>query len=130
MLVFTSIVCSYTAEDDVGLRAAFYDLLTQKYELVERKLDLAVSTAVFAFDNLTAGQDNYVKMYVVDTIENVTTREEYVSIVDFTPPTVNLFTTTSHTPGHITADVNVTDDSGAEVFFPPRSTGFLTWTPS
>ncbi len=55
-------------------------------------------------------------MYVVDTSENVTTREEYVSIVDFTPPTINLFTTTSHVAGQITLDVNVTYNSGGDIF--------------
>ncbi len=81
-----------------------------------RKLDLAVPSAVFAFDDLTAGQDYYVKMYVVDTSENVTTRAESVSIVDFTPPTVNLFTTTSHTRYTITVDVDITDNSGGGVY--------------
>jgi hypothetical protein len=55
MPVFTSIVCEYTAEDDLGLRTASCEALTQNYELVERKLDLAVPTAAFVFDNLTAG---------------------------------------------------------------------------
>ncbi len=114
MPVFTSIVCEYTAEDDLGLRSASCEVLTQNYELVERKLYLAVPTAVF--ENLTAGQDYNVKLYVVNTSENVAPREEYVSIVDFTPPTINLFTTTSHTPGHITVDVNVTDNSGGGMF--------------
>ena len=100
MPLLTSIVCSYTAEDDVGLRTASCEVLNQNYEVVKQKLDLAVPSAVFTFDDLTAGQDYYVKMYVVDTSENVTTREEYVSIVDFTPPTINLFTTTSQTGTH------------------------------
>jgi hypothetical protein len=86
MPVFASIVFEYTAEDDVGLRTASCEVLTTNYELVERKLDLAVPTAAFVFDNLAAGQDYYVKLYVVDTSENVTTREEYASIVDFTLP--------------------------------------------
>ena len=34
-----------------------------------------------------------------------------------TVPTINLFTTASHAPGHITVDVNVTDDSGGGVFY-------------
>jgi hypothetical protein len=55
-------------------------------------------------------------MYAVDTNDNITTREEYTQIVDVTVPTINLFTTTSHVPGHITVDVNVTDDSGGGVF--------------
>jgi hypothetical protein len=114
--VFTSIVCEYTAEDDVGLRTVSCEVLTQNYELVERKLDLAVPTAAFVFDNLTAGRDYNVKLYVVDTSENVATREEYDSIVDFTPPTIHLFTTTSHVAGQITLDVNVTDNSGGDIF--------------
>jgi hypothetical protein len=115
MPFFTSIVCSYTAEDDVGLRTAFCEVLNQNYEVVEHKLVLAVPTAVFAFDDLTAGQDYYVKIYVVDTSENVTTREESVSIVEFTPPTVNMFTTTSHTRYTITVEVDIADNSGRGV---------------
>ncbi len=91
-------------------------MLTSNYELVERKIDLAVPTAAFVFDNLIAGQDYNVKLHVVDTSENVSTREENVSIVDFTPPTINMFTTTSHTRGHITVDVNATDNSGGYTF--------------
>ena len=32
-----------------------------------------------------------------------------------TAPTINIFTLTSHVPGHNTVDVNVTDDSGGGV---------------
>jgi hypothetical protein len=74
MSLFTSIICEYTTEDDVGLRTASCEVLTSNYELVERKLDLAVPTAAFVFDNLTAGQDYNVKLYVVDTSE--TSRRE------------------------------------------------------
>ncbi len=116
MPVFTSIVCEYTAEDDVGLRIASCEVLTSNYELVERNFDLAVPTAAFVFDNLTAGRDYNVKLYVVDTSDNVATRKAYVSIVDFTPPTINLFTTTSHVAGQITLDVNVTDNLGGDIF--------------
>jgi hypothetical protein len=55
-------------------------------------------------------------MYAVDTNDDITTREEYTELVDTTIPTISLFTTTSHVPGHITVDVNVTDDSGGAVF--------------
>jgi len=55
-------------------------------------------------------------MHAVDTNDNITTWEEYTEIVDMTAPTINLFTTTSHVPGHITLDVNVTDDSAGGVF--------------
>jgi hypothetical protein len=75
MPVLTSIVCEYTAEDDLGLRTALCEVLTQNYELVERKLDFVVPTAAFVFDNLTAGQDYSVKLYVVDTSENVATSD-------------------------------------------------------
>ncbi len=84
--------------------------------MVERKLDLAVPTAAFVLDNSTTGQDYYVRLHVVDTSENVATRAEYVSIVDFIPPTINMFTTTSHVAGQITLDVNVTDNSCGEIF--------------
>ncbi len=67
MPLFTSTVCSYTAEDDVGIRTASCEVLTHNYVLVERKLYLAVPTAMLAFDDLTVGQDYYVNMYVVDT---------------------------------------------------------------
>ena len=50
-------------------------------------------------------------MYAVDTNDNITIREENTEIVDMTAPNINLFTTTSHVPGHITVDVNLTDDS-------------------
>ncbi len=55
-------------------------------------------------------------MYVVDTSKNVTTREEYVSIVEFTPPVVSLFTKTSHTRYTIPVDVNITDNSGGGIY--------------
>ncbi len=45
MPLFTSIVCSYTDEDDVGLRKTLCEVLNQNYEVVEQKLDLAVPTA-------------------------------------------------------------------------------------
>ncbi len=51
-----------------------------------------------------------------DTNGNMTSREESVSIFDVNTPVTNLFTMTSHVPGHITGDVNVTDDSGGDVF--------------
>ena len=56
------------------------------------------------------------KLYAVDTNDNITTREEYVELVDTTTPTINLFTTTSHVAGQITVDVNITDDFGGGVF--------------
>ena len=56
-----------------------------------------------------------VKLYAVDTNDNITTREGFTELVDTTTPTINLFTTTSHVPGHITVDVNLTDDSGGGV---------------
>ncbi len=55
-------------------------------------------------------------MFIVDTSENITTREEFVSIVDFIPPTMNLFTTTSHVTGQITLDVDVIDNPGGDIF--------------
>ncbi len=90
--------------------------MSHNYELVERRLELSVPTAAFVFDNLTYGQDYYVKLCVIDTSENVTSREEYVSIVDFTPPMINTFTTTSHVAGQITLNVDVTDNSGGDIF--------------
>ena len=62
------------------------------------------------------GTSYIVKMYAVDTNDNITTREEFTQLVDMAAPTINLLTTTSHVPGHITVDVNITDDSGGDVF--------------
>ncbi len=62
MPLVTSIICSYTAEVDVGLQTASYEVLNQNYEVVEPKLDLAVPTAVFAFEDLITGQYYFVKM--------------------------------------------------------------------
>ena len=62
------------------------------------------------------GRSYIVKMYAVDTNDNITIRKEYTEVVDMTAPTINVFTTTSHVPGHITGDVNLTDDSGGGVF--------------
>jgi hypothetical protein len=87
------------------------------YEHIQLKIaddvpDNAVSYSA-AFNFLDLAPRSYgVKMYAVDTNDNITTREEYVELVDTTTPTINLFTTTSHVPGHITVDVNVTDYSG------------------
>ena len=66
--------------------------------------------------NLAPGNSYIVKMYAVDTNDNITSREEYTQIVDVTVPNINLLTTTSHVPGHITVNVDVTDDSGGGVF--------------
>jgi hypothetical protein len=91
-------------------------VLISDYTLVERKLYLDIPNVVLEFLNLTPGSSYYVRLSVLDTSNNVTTREEYFSIFDVNPPAINMFTTTSYTPGHITVDVNVTDDSGADVF--------------
>jgi len=57
-----------------------------------------------------------VKMYAVDTNDNITSREEYTEIVDMTAPEINDFTITSPVAGQLKVDVNVTDNSGGAVF--------------
>jgi hypothetical protein len=54
-------------------------------------------------------------MNAVDTNDNITNREQYIELVDTTTSTINMFTMTSHVPGHIPVDVNLTDDSGGGV---------------
>ena len=66
--------------------------------------------------NLAPGNSYIVKMYAVDTNDNIIIREEYTEIVDVSVPTINLFNTTSNVLGRITVDVNVIDDSGGGVF--------------
>ncbi len=56
------------------------------------------------------------KLSAVDTNDNVTSREEYVSIFDVNPPTINMFTRTSHVVGQTTVDVDVNDSSGGDIF--------------
>jgi len=116
--LWTTIIVGYTVSDDSEIKSVFAEVLdSNAYEQIELKNaddvpDGAVSySPVFNFLNLSP-RSYIVKMYAVDTNDNITTREEYVELVDTIAPTINLFTTTSHVPSHITADVNVTDVGG------------------
>jgi len=65
--------------------------------------------------NLSPGNSYIVKMYAVDTKDNITSREDYTRIVDMTAPVINDFTITSPVAGQLKVDVNVTDNSGGAV---------------
>ena len=71
--------------------------------------------SIFDFLNLTPGRSYIVKMYAVDTNDNITSREEYTNIVDMTAPVINSFQVYSPKTGHLIVDVNVSDDSGGSV---------------
>jgi len=66
--------------------------------------------------NLSPGNSYIVKMYAVDTNDNIASREEYTQIVDMAAPVINNFTVTSPVAGQLKVDVNVTDNSGSAVF--------------
>ena len=72
--------------------------------------------AAFNFLNLSTGNSYIIRMSVVDTNDNITSREEYVELVDTTAPVINDFTITSPVAGQLKVYVNVTDDSGGAVF--------------
>ena len=55
------------------------------------------------------------KLYAVDTNENITLREEYIEIFDMAAPGINDFTITSPVTGQLKVDVNFTDNSGGAV---------------
>ncbi len=117
--LWTTIIVGYTFSDDSEIKSVYAEVLdSNTYEQIELKNaddvpDGAVSySAAFNFLDLAPGRSYIVKMYAVDTNDNITTREEYVELVDTIAPTINLFTTTLHVPSHITIDVNVTDAGG------------------
>ena len=75
--------------DDSEIKSVYAELLySNTYERVELKSaddvpDGAVSySAAFNFLDLVPGRSYIVKMYAVDTNDNITTREEYVELVD------------------------------------------------
>jgi len=122
-LLFWSIIVGYTVSDDVEIKSVYAEVLnSDTYQQVQLKNaddvpDSAVShSAAFNFLDLASGRSYIVKMYAVDTNDNITIREEYTEVVDMAAPTINLFTTKSHVPGYITVDVNLTADSGGWVF--------------
>jgi len=118
----SSINVSYSVADDVEIQSVYAELLDNNYTLIELKQagDLPTAAisyaAAFEFTNLVLGNSYIVKLYGVDTNYNITAQEQYVELTDTTTPTINMFTTTSHVPGHIAVDVNITDDSGEVPF--------------
>ena len=95
---WTSIIVGYTVADDVEILSVYAEVLVDSnYELIELKQaedipDGAVSyTAAFNFLNLTPGNSYIVKMYGVDTNDNITSREEYTQIANMTAPVINEF---------------------------------------
>ena len=65
--------------------------------------------------NLTPGSSYIVKHTAVDTNDNMTSREEYLTIADVTAPAINQFKVYNPTSGQLKVDVNVSDDSGDRV---------------
>jgi hypothetical protein len=118
---FGSIIVGYTVSGDSEIKSVYAEVLdSNTYERIELKNvdhvpDGAVSySAAFNFQAL-APRSYIVKMYAVDTNDNITTRKEYGELVDMIALTINMFTTTAHVHGDITVDVNVIDDSGGAV---------------
>ena len=120
--VLSSINVSYTVADDVEILAVYAELLDNNYTPIELKQaedvpDGSVSyAAAFELSNLVLGNSYIVKMYGVDINYNITSREEYVELVDTTAPVINYFTITSQVTGQLKVDVNFTDNSGGAVF--------------
>ena len=118
----SSIRVSYTVADDVKIQSVYAEMLDNNCTLIELKQaedvpDCAVSyAATFEFLNLVLGNSYIVKLYGVDTNDNITSREEYVELVDMIAPVINEFIVTSPTSRQLKVDVNFTDDSGGAVF--------------
>ena len=64
------------------------------------------------FLNLALGRSLIVKLTTIDINDNMTSREEYITIADVAAPVINQFQVYSPTSGHLKVDVNVADDSG------------------
>ena len=72
-------------------------MLDDNYTLIELKLagdipDGAVEySAIFEFLNLRPGRSYIVRLYAVDTSDNITSQEDYTRIIDMTAPVINKF---------------------------------------
>jgi len=98
-------------------RGARLKLRAYRADNADEVPDGAVSySAAFNFLKLAPGRSYIVKMYAVDTNDNITSREEYTEIVDVTAPVINELNVTSPVSGQLKVDVNVTDDSGGAGF--------------
>ncbi len=98
-------------------------MLRPDYTLIERKLDIDIPSGMIEFLNLTPGSSYNVKMYAVDANDNVTFREEYLTITDVDASVINEFEVYSSIAGHLKVDVNISDYSGGNVF----SGAYLYW---
>ena len=102
---WTSIIVAYTVADDVEIQSVYAEVLDYNYELIELKQaedvpDGAASyDAAFNFLNLAPGDSYIVKMYAVDTNDNIPSREEYTEIIDITAPVINGFTVANPVAG-------------------------------
>jgi hypothetical protein len=112
---FTSIIVAYTVADDVGVPSAYAELLDTDNALLELKEALDTPSGVVEFLNVQSGRSYIVRLTAVDANDNLSFREEYVTIADVTAPVINEFQVYSPTPGQLKVDVNVTDDTGGSV---------------
>ena len=112
---FSSTIVAYTVADDVEIQSAYAELLDSNYTLVELKQAVDIPSGVIEFINLTPGSWYIVKLTAVDTNDNITSREEYLTIADVTAPGINHLQVYSPTSGQLKVDVNVSDDSGGSV---------------
>ena len=117
----SSILVNYTIANDVEIQSAYAELLDTNYTLlaIKQAEDIpsgAVSySGVLEFLNLASGTSYIVKLTAIDTNDNMTSREEYLTIADVTAPVINSFQAYCLTAGHLVVYVNVTDDSGGSV---------------
>jgi len=83
---FISLVVSYIVADDVEIRSVYVELLDSNYTLIELKqaghipLGAVSYSALFEFINLSPGRSYIVKLYGVDTNDNITSWEEYTQM--------------------------------------------------
>ena len=130
---FTSRLVTYTVEDHVNIRSSYAELLNTNYTLLALKQaeDIpsgAVSySGVLEFLDLAAGNSFIVKLISVDTNDNMTSREEYITIADVAAPVINEFQAYNPTPGHLKVDVNVSDESGGIVVAIAIAIAYLCW---
>jgi len=72
-------------------------------------------SGVFEFLNLAVGNTFIVTLTTVDKNDNMTSREEGITIADVTAPVINQFQEYSPTSGHLKVDVNAIEDLGGSV---------------
>ena len=129
MPFLSSIIVTYTIEDDVEIQSAYAELLDTNCTMIELKQaeDIPSGAIEFSgvveFPNLTPDSSYIVKLTTVDTNDNMTSREEYLTIADVTAPVINMFQVYNPASGHLKVDVNVSDDSGGNVY----CIAYLSW---